>query len=152
MFLISGITLAVCILGKVFPAVEFALWTVFLGFLAANLYFDLREPVNYTSLDFDSWGFRYEATGFVCKVAWCEIRDVIYARQFDPFANAILTEWHFYLKSGESVWVLVEWPHRKQFARAVVENLDFVSKDLVTATLRMRGEGQWRCIDEQSGS
>ena len=145
MLLIGGLTPAVLCIGERWPAVETGLGSAFLAFLAVTLYRDLREPVNYTSLDFDSRGFRHVGIGGVTEAAWLDICDAFYLRTFDPFANQIETEWQFVLKSGKSIEVLVEWPHRRSFASAIQANLDFVSKDRVVAVLRMRGEGRWRC-------
>lgn len=117
MLLIGGITIAVFIAGKAWPLAESLLWTVFLGAMTACLYFDLREPVNYTSLQFDSYGFRHDGLGGVTEAKWIDVTDVFYVRSFEPFANQIETEWQFQLRTGEFVHVLVEWPHRRPFAR-----------------------------------
>lgn len=147
MLVISCLTLVVLVVGKKWPSVEFLVWTAFLCFMAAALYFDLREPVNYKSLDFDSQGFRFEGVGGTFNVAWSEITDVFYVRYFEHFANQIETEWEFQLRSGSTVRVLVEWPHRNPFAHAVVKNLDFVSAEVVSKVQRLREEGRWRCVD-----
>jgi hypothetical protein len=132
-------------IGEIWPAAEIGIWTVFAVFLTGVLYRDLREPVNYKSLDFDCTGFRHVDLGGVTEAAWSDIGDAFYVRSFDPFAHQILTEWQFVLKSGKTILVLVEWPHRRRFASSVQENLPFVSGQGVARALRMKGEGRWRC-------
>ena len=147
MLLIGCLTVMVLVVGSCWPSIETALWVTFLGTMALTLYLDLREPVNYKSLEFDTRGFRFAGIGDAHDVKWCEITDVFYQRNFEPFGNQIETEWEFHLGSGATVMVLVEWPHRTQFARAIVENLDIVSKEKVNEVRRIRMEGRWRCID-----
>ena len=146
MFLIGGITLAVLIVGNAWPAVRTGLWLAFLAFLALSLYFDLRETVNYMSLNSDANGFCHVGIGGASEATWADVCDVYYIRSFESFANQIETEWQFILKSGAAVTVLVEWPDKRSFTRAVLENLEFVSKDKVAKAQAMRGEGRWRCI------
>ncbi|GGY34960.1 hypothetical protein [Pseudoduganella albidiflava] len=146
MFLIGGLTLAVFVAGKIFPAVESTLWMAFLAFVTLLLYLDLREPVNYMSLDFDSNGFCYLGIGGRAKVEWSDICEVFYVRSFDDFASQIETQWQFVLKSGVVVMVMVEWSHKQSFASAIQNNLKIVSGHKVAEALRMRGEGRWRCL------
>jgi len=145
MLLIGGLTVAVLIAGKTWPHAESLLWIAFLCVISLCLFFDLRDPVNYTSLEFDSRGFRHEGLGGVSAAKWDEVSDVFYVRLFDPFANQIETEWQFQLHSGVFLTVLVEWPHRKHFSRAIAANLHFVLKEVVLKTPRLRGEGRWHC-------
>lgn len=145
MLLIGVFTVTVLIAGKTWPRIESPLWAVFLCAISLCLFFDLRDPVNYTSLDFDAQGFRHQGLGGITAAKWEDVSDVFYVRLFDPFANQIETEWQFQLNSGEVLAVLVEWPHRKQFSRAIAANLHFVLKDFVLKTPRLRGEGRWRC-------
>ena len=148
MFAIGGMTLIVLVVGKTWQVIESGLWAAFLAFLAVALYFDLREPVNYTSLNFDSNGFCHVGPGGVSKAAWSDVCDVFYVRWFEPFANQIDTEWEFFLKTGAIVTILVEWPDTRSFASAIQRNLEIVSKHKVAEALKNRGEGRWRCIAE----
>lgn len=148
MFLIGGMTLAVLVIGNAWPAIAPGLWTAFLAFLAMALYFDLREPVNYESLEFDLNGFCHVGMGDVSKAAWADVCDVFYVRSFNPFANQIDTEWEFILHSGAVLTVLVEWPDKRSFASAIQRNLRIVSRHKVAESLKKRGEGRWRCIEE----
>lgn len=148
MFLIGGLTLAVVVAGNAWPAIETTLWMTFVVFLGLILYFDLREPVNYSSLKFDANGFCHIGSGGVLEVAWADVCDVFYTRSFNPFANHIEIGWQFVLKSGAFITVLVECPHKQTFAKAVQKNVDFVSKDKVLAAQNMTGEGRWRCVAE----
>jgi len=102
--------------------------------------------VNYESLEFDSVGFEYATRTSVEKLRWNEITDVFYRRLFNDFANQIDKEWEFHSNAGDPVIVLVEWPQKKNFARAVAAHIPGVSTDLVAKVTENRGEGRWRCM------
>lgn len=65
---------AVCLVASLAaPKYLGAIWTAGVGVLLPFLFFDLRKPVNYESLSFDTVGFRYSAyKGSVEEVRWQE--------------------------------------------------------------------------------
>ena len=140
-----------CLAGSfMFPAHAKTIWIAGLALLLPVLWNALREPVNYKSLEFDGDGFVFEpGAGSAVTVKWSEITDVDYCRFFEPFANQIETCWLFHRKSGDPVKVLVEWPHRAKFARAVTTNLRQVSTEAVREAKRQRGEGRWSVVQDK---
>lgn len=111
------------------------------------LFFDLRKPVNYESLTFDARGFRYSAyKDSIEELHWQDVTDVFYRRWTNDFAGHIETEWEFHRCKGCPLVVLVEWPQKTPFARAILRHVPGVSRELVATATRQRGEGRWHCM------
>lgn len=129
-----------------YPHLASAIWICGVLLLLPFLVIDLRRPVNYKSLDFDENGFRYSSNSeLVENVKWSDVSAVYYRRLFNPFANQIDTEFEFRRAGVEPVVVLIEWPQRKPFARALTKYLPNVSEDLLGQAMRRRDEGRWPC-------
>jgi hypothetical protein len=143
-----------CLAGSfAFPAYAKPIWVFGVMLLLPVLWVELRKPVNYASLKFDSHGFVFrESAGLpAAEVAWSQVKDVFYVRIFNDFANQIETEWQFVLEGERNIKVLVEWPDRAKFADAVIENLSFVSSEAARRAIAQRGEGRWSvCAEEAS--
>jgi hypothetical protein len=139
---------AVCLVAS-FAAPSFAgaIWTAGIVVLLPFLFFDLRKPVNYESLSFDATGFRYSAyKDSIEELRWQDVTDVFYRRWTNDFAGHIETEWEFHRCEGGPLVVLVEWPQKTPFSRAISRHAPGVSPELVAAARRQRGEGRWRCM------
>lgn len=139
-----------CCLGSLrYPAHATTIWIVGMGSLLPLLWHELRKPVNYVSLEFDSVGFVFQShPGTKTSARWAEVKDVLYCRVFNDFANQTETEWHFLLADGKWLEVLVEWPHRARFAKALIRHLAFVSPQAVGRVARERTEGRWSVARE----
>lgn len=137
-----------CFIGSLcLPAHAKTIWIVGVGSLLPLMWKELRKPVNYLSLEFDSVGFVFQLRRNIrTTVEWAEVSEVFYCRSFNDFANQIDTEWHFVLRDGRHVEVLVEWPHRARFAEAVVRNLGHVSSEAVRRVAGERKEGRWSVV------
>jgi hypothetical protein len=136
-----------CLVGALaFPAAAPVIWIAGVAVLLPFLWMELRKPVNYLSLEFDTQGFRFvDGSNRASGLRWNEVREVYYRRLFCPFANQIETEWEFHGSDGQVVVVLVEWPHRKPFAQAVSACVPGMSPEEVSKVLRFRNEGRWKC-------
>lgn len=142
-----GVSAACFGLSVAFPSHAAAIWLVGITSLLFLLVVELRKPVNYHALVFDTRGycFRLHADR-VEHVKWSEIADVFYLRLFNDFANQIDTEWEFHLHDGSRATVLVEWPDRSRFAHAIIRNLPQVSAEKVSKVTRRRDEGRWSVV------
>lgn len=113
------------------------------------LWSELRKPVNYASLKFNAAGFAFQkSTSLEVAAKWSEVKEVFYCRSLDDFANQIETEWQFLLCDGRLITILVEWPQRSTFAKAIIENLSQVSAEAVKSAMRQRQEGRWSVMAE----
>ena len=139
---------AVCLVASfASPRFVSVIWVVGVGVLLPFLYLDLRKPVNYASLSFDEEGIRYSAyEGSVEELRWHDVTEVFYRRLINPFAGHMDTEWEFHRHDGGPVVVLVEWPQKTPFSRAIALHAPGVSAELVASAKRQRGEGRWRCM------
>jgi hypothetical protein len=136
---------AICFVSSLLqPAYAKAIWIVGVISLLPLLWSELRKPVNYKSLQFDSAGFVFQGNASSPVVGkWSEVQDVFYCRTYSDFASQIETEWEFRMHNGTLVRVLVEWPHASKFAAAIGANLGRVSAAAVRDATSQRGEGRW---------
>lgn len=77
---------SVCLAGSLAaPSFATAIWVAGVATLLPFLMIELKQPVNYEFLEFDSVGFRFSRTPlFVEEVKWEEVTDVYYLRLLCP--------------------------------------------------------------------
>lgn len=142
-------TLVTMVLGKLFPLLSGTIWAVFLTGIATLLYRELRKPVNYHSIDFSEQGFVFSRyAGMPESARWDEITDVYFIRSLEPFINDMETEWLIYLSDGKVIAVLVEFPHRRKFARELERHVQKFDKNAARTALASWKEGRWHCFQE----
>jgi hypothetical protein len=144
-----------CLVGSfVFPSYAKSIWVFGVMLLLPVLWIELRKPVNYASLKFNSRGFVFQESAALpaAEASWSEVKEVFYIRVFNDFANQIDTEWQFVLKGERNVKVLVEWPDRSKFTDAIIENLCFVSAEAVRRAIAQRVEGRWSVGAEEASA
>lgn len=138
-----------CLAGTIlFPSYSKPIWISGLVVLFSLLWRDLRKPVNYESLEFDSLGFAFRQLSITTTVKWIDVREVFYCRGWESFNGNMETTWRFHLSNGSQVVVHVEWPQRSKFAKAVVSNLLHVSAQATRRAMAQRGTGCWSVVRE----
>jgi len=81
MLLIALSTVVVLIAGKTWPNLEYAIWGFFLATMAALLYADLREPVNYESMHISAGIVEYVAAGQRSVIRLDEVSKLEFVRE-----------------------------------------------------------------------
>lgn len=153
MLLIGLCTIFVLIAGKTWPSLAFAIWALFLAALAALLYADLNEPVNYDSLRIDGGVIEYVVAGQPRAIPLAEVCRLEFVREEalfpDLYGPYIESKWLLRLKDGSFVEVMDEWPHRKQLLQAFCEKLPSFDEQAARQGLRAWGEGRWLCYESR---
>lgn len=153
MLLIGLCTIVVLVVGKTWPILEYAIWAVFFTVMAALLYADLREPVNYDSMHISGGTIEYVVAGQKKVIRLEEVSKLEFVREeaLFPDLDGPYIESKWLVQSGSHPWIEVmdEWPHRKRLLRAFREHLPHFDEAAARAGLRAWGEGRWLCYQGQ---
>lgn len=153
MILIGLSTIIVLIAGKTWPNLAYAIWAVFLAVMAALLYADLREPVNYESMHISAGIIEYVAAGQKNVIRLEEVSKLEFVREDALFPDLdgpyIESKWLIQSNSRPWIEVMDEWPHRKQLLQAFREHLPHFDEEAARAGLKAGGEGRWLCYQAQ---
>ena len=127
------------------PQHRYYLWGLAACVTGWCLYRSFQEPTNYLSLDVDSIGFRFVLSkGYIQQVNWTDVVDVYFIRMLNPFSNDYETEWEIHTRTGVTT-VMVEWPHRKVFLRALEAHVPNFHGKPAEQALSNGDEGRWQC-------
>lgn len=150
MLLIGLTTVAVLVSGKVWPNIEFTVWTIFLTAIAFYLYIDLSQPVNYKSIAISEDAIEYVGLGNHRDVILLsEITKLEYVRSQAIFESGIESMWMIHTMSDVHFEVLDEWPHRRQLLRTFKKHLPGFDYLVANKGLRAWKKGKWLCFESQ---
>jgi hypothetical protein len=148
--LIYGLaTIGVFLLGKLWPDIEFGLWTAFLAAGGIHLYIELRKSVNYASMAISANAIEYVASGQREVIHLNEIAKVQLVRERASFDAGIESKWVLYMLNGRRIEVMDEWPDRKRLMRAFGKRLPGFDGEAAKKGLRAWREGVWSCFESQ---
>lgn len=153
MLAVGVATLVTLVLREKFPSLSGLIWSMFLGGIGALLFVELRKPVNYHAIDFSDEGFVFfRFAGMPERARWDEIVDVYFSRSLEPFINEMETEWIVHLQDGRSLTILVEFPHRRRFARELARRVEGFEMSVARVAMKSRTEGKWHCFQSPNPS
>jgi len=154
MLFIGLCTLVVMIAGYTWPNLAYAIWGIFVALMAALLYADLKEPVNYESIYISAETVEYIAAGQRKIIRLDEVSRLEFVREEALFPDLegpyIESKWLVHTRDGSFIEVMDEWPHRKKLLKAFKESLPHFDKQAARKGFRAWGEGKWLCYDGQT--
>lgn len=155
MLAIGLLTLLVLVIGRTWPAFAIPAWGAFGALMAALLWADIKEPVNYDALRLLPEGIEYVAAGRTTRIRFDEIAKVEYEREEAMFPDLdgpyIESKWWVRWGSGDVTEVMDEWPHRESLLRAFTKHLPCFDEMAARQGIAARAEGRWLCYARPAG-
>lgn len=154
MVLIATFTVLVCVASREWPSFQWELWALFLGAMAVVVFFDVREPVNYTSIRVSAGSIAYVCAGRETTVKFDEILMLELVREEAMFPDLdgpyIESKWAVQTENSPRIEIMDEWPHRKLLMQAFQSHLPGFDASAARAGLKASGEGRWQCYVNQN--
>jgi hypothetical protein len=152
MILIAVATVVVMVVGKTWPPLQYPMWGLFLAFMSVCLYADLKEPVNYSSLEVSEGVVEYVVGPVKKVVRLAEVSRLEFVREEaifeDLYGPYIESKW--VVQSGSDTWteIMDEWPHRKQLLKAFKAYLPHFDEAAARSGFKALREGRWLCYGD----
>jgi hypothetical protein len=153
MILVGLATAVVTVVGKTWPMLAYPAWGLFLAFMAVCLYEDLKEPVNYSSLEVSGGVIEYTVGPLKKVVRLAEVCRVEFVREEamfeDLYGPYIESKWVVQSGSDTPTEIMDEWPHRKQLLRAFKAYLPHFDEAAARSGFKALREGRWICYEDR---
>ncbi|QTN26209.1 hypothetical protein HZ993_12720 [Rhodoferax sp. AJA081-3] len=149
--LIALATFIVLMASNTWPSLSYAIWGLFVATMAAMLYGDLREPVNYESMRISDGAIEYVAFGQTTLVRLDKVSKLEFVREEALFPDIDgpyrETKWVVQYGGGLRVEIMDEWPHRRALLQAFRKHLPKFDDQAARGGIAARREGQWLCYE-----
>jgi len=143
--------------GKVWPGIEVILWVLFLASMAALLYADLREPVNYDTIRVEAGAIEYVCGRRTTIIRLEDVQMLEFVREEalfpDLYGPYIESKWLIRSAGSDAaIEVMDEWPHRGLLVRAFLRSLPQFNESAARMGFRSFKEGRWLCYEKHPSS
>ncbi|MEO7106553.1 MAG: hypothetical protein ABIZ09_09285 [Rhodoferax sp.] len=151
---IAILTVLVCVACVQWPSLQWVWWVLFLGAMAVVVFFDVNEPVNYTSIRVSTGSIAYVCAGRETNITFDGIRRLELVKEEAMFPDLdgpyIESKWLVQTENAPSIEIMDESPHRKLLMQAFESHLPGFDVSAARAGLRASGEGRWLCYVNQN--